>query len=299
VIGGTPREPISRRNAVGWGLVALGLVTVVAMEANGAAWSTHRGGQVHSLPRGVIVAGAVSAAVAATVLFALAVVSSRGPETPEKRRRRWATAIAFLVALLLVSIGRIVLHPSRQAGTHAAPEHVTGLAPPAASGSGGRATGHTETWWPLVVVGLGTAAAFAVALTRHRAALVTSDAGTDADLAAIALLDASFDDLRRETDPRRAVTAAYARTERGLAARGFARRPSETPTEYFRRALFSGGDLQAVAVEPLRELTELAELARFSARPVDEAMRERAITALETLRRDLRNERLATFGPVG
>ena len=293
--GGPTRESVTRRRAVGWALVALGLVTIVGMEANGAAWSKHRGAEVHSLPHGVIVGGAAAAAVAAAVLFALAVVSSHGSETPERRRRRWASAIAVGVALLLVSFARLFLHPSRSATTHRAPENATGIHPDA-SGSGGPPTRDGQTWWPLVIVGIGTAAALAVALGRRPVGRSEPDLETDDDLAAIAMLDASLDDLRSVADPRRAVTAAYARTEYGLAARGFARLPAETPTEYLQRALSTGSE---ITVEPLRELTALSERARFSALPVDESMRERAIEALETLRRELRNERLASLGRVG
>ena len=49
------------------------------------------------------------------------------------------------------------------------------------------------------------------------------------------VLDETLDDLRAETDPRRAVIAAYARMERALAAYGLPRRPSEAPDEYLQR----------------------------------------------------------------
>src|SRR5262245_12634583 len=46
------------------------------------------------------------------------------------------------------------------------------------------------------------------------------------------VLDETLDDLRAETDPRRAVIAAYARMERALGAYGLPRRASEAPDEY-------------------------------------------------------------------
>ena len=61
-----------------------------------------------------------------------------------------------------------------------------------------------------------------------------------------------------------------------MAARGFARQPWETPTEYLRRALSGGASaatFPAGGLEPLRELTALAERARFSTLAVDEPMR--------------------------
>ena len=49
------------------------------------------------------------------------------------------------------------------------------------------------------------------------------------------VLDETLDDLRAETDPRRAVIAAYARMERALAAYGLPRSPAEAPDEYLQR----------------------------------------------------------------
>jgi hypothetical protein len=96
-------------------------------------------------------------------------------------------------------------------------------------------------------------------------------------------VDESLDDLRAETDPRRAVIAAYARLERVLADHGVARRPSEAPFEYLARVLASlqVGD-QAVAT-----LTHLFERAKFSQHAVGPEMREQAIAALVTVRDEL------------
>src|SRR5205807_2151173 len=93
------------------------------------------------------------------------------------------------------------------------------------SPSGSSGTHTSDTWWPLVIVGLGTAAALMTAVVHRPTTSSTTDDG--ADPATIAVLDASLDDLRREPDARRAVVAAYARMERGLAARGCARQPWE------------------------------------------------------------------------
>src|SRR5215211_845879 len=48
----------------------------------------------------------------------------------------------------------------------------------------------------------------------------------------VELLDDTLEDLEREPDPRRAVIAAWARMERGLAAAGLPRHPAEAPFEY-------------------------------------------------------------------
>jgi hypothetical protein len=274
--GSLTSRSFSGRRAAGWGAVALGLVTVVAMAAHGAAWNEHRGGDVRSLPHGVIVAATICAFVVGALLFLLVLVGARGRETPDQRQRRHRNAIALLVFLAAIALAGVFLRPK--------PETTRGPAAPAAGASRSPAAGggshgpSATTWWPLVIVGLCTAGAFIAATARRSGTNASPDTST---AAAVAMVDASLDDLRTEPDARLAVIAAYARMERGLAARGFARQPAETPTEYFRRALTADeGVVVAVSTEPLRELTSLAERARFSTSPIDESMRSRAIAFL-------------------
>jgi hypothetical protein len=96
-------------------------------------------------------------------------------------------------------------------------------------------------------------------------------------------LDEAIDDLRRDPDPRRAVIAAYARMERALTVYGLPRKPSEAPYEYLHRV---ARELEAEG--PVAALTELFEVAKFSAHSVDETMRGRAIDALTAVRREVR-----------
>ena len=96
-------------------------------------------------------------------------------------------------------------------------------------------------------------------------------------------VDESLEDLHAETDPRRAVIAAYARLERVLASHGAARRPSEAPLEYLARVLAS---LQ-VGDEAVATLTHLFEEAKFSQHAVGPEMKEQAIAALVTVRDEL------------
>jgi hypothetical protein len=102
------------------------------------------------------------------------------------------------------------------------------------------------------------------------------------DELAAAVSDA-IDDLRAEPDARRAVIAAYARMEGALARHGQARHPAETPFEYLSRILLA----LRVRGSAVRELTELFERAKFSTHPVDETMKERAVSALLAVREDL------------
>jgi hypothetical protein len=98
------------------------------------------------------------------------------------------------------------------------------------------------------------------------------------------VLDETLDDLRAERDARRAVIAAYARMEQALAAHGTPRRPAEAPLEYLGRAL---RELSVPAGAAL-DLTELFQRAKFSPHPIDEGMKDEAISALVSVRDDLR-----------
>jgi len=99
----------------------------------------------------------------------------------------------------------------------------------------------------------------------------------------VELLDDTLDDLEREPDPRRAVIAAWARMERGLAAAGLPRHPAEAPFEYAARVL------EAAMARPasVHRLTGLFERAKFSHHPIGRADRDQAIAALRTVRREL------------
>ncbi|TML44255.1 MAG: DUF4129 domain-containing protein [Actinobacteria bacterium] len=134
----------------------------------------------------------------------------------------------------------------------------------------------------LAILGAGGAAlaAFLVA-ERRRKGRLPHDFNVREALSDV--LEETLDDLRAETDPRRAVIAAYARMERALAAHGFPRRRFEAPHEYLTRVLgeLSGGRLAAA------RLTALFEHARFSPHEIDAAMKAEAIEAIETLQADL------------
>jgi hypothetical protein len=102
------------------------------------------------------------------------------------------------------------------------------------------------------------------------------------------LVEDTLADLYAETDPRRAIIAAYARVERLFATYGLPRDPSEAPLEYLDRVLPT---LRASG-SALRRLTALFEWAKFSAHEVDRPMRDDAIEALVAVRDELRANRL-------
>ncbi|HYM50407.1 MAG TPA: DUF4129 domain-containing protein, partial [Candidatus Limnocylindrales bacterium] len=99
----------------------------------------------------------------------------------------------------------------------------------------------------------------------------------------LAAIGESLDALRAEADPRRAVIGAYARLEGELRAIGRPRLPSEAPLEYLARILASF----TASAPSLHRLTDLFEWAKFSDHPVDRAMKEEAIRALEDVRAEV------------
>lgn len=140
------------------------------------------------------------------------------------------------------------------------------------------------SWLPIaVVVGLVLAAVVAYVVAERRARRAHRSREVLAEQLAV-VLDETLDDLRAETDPRRAIIAAYARLERVLAANGVPRHPAETPDEYVTRVLHDL-ELDSGAVE---RLTALFTQAKFSQHDVDTAMKEEAIGALEQVRDELR-----------
>jgi Domain of unknown function (DUF4129) len=109
----------------------------------------------------------------------------------------------------------------------------------------------------------------------------------------VELFDDTLEDLEREPDPRRAVIAAWARMERGLAAAGLPRRPSEAPFEYAGRVLESALDPagqvtpRALGLSPAHRLTGLFERAKFSHHDIGDRDRAEAIAALRAVRQEL------------
>ena len=95
-----------------------------------------------------------------------------------------------------------------------------------------------------------------------------------------AAVEESLDDLRAESDPRRAIIRCYARFERVASNSGVTRHPWLTPMEFMREAL---GRLPVPrAAVPV--LTGLFERARFSHHPLGPPERDRALAALDEIR---------------
>jgi hypothetical protein len=136
---------------------------------------------------------------------------------------------------------------------------------------------------PLVVAGLALAAMVGLAVAQLLAERRQRRPPRTPAERLVELLDDTMEDLEREPDPRRAVIAAWARMERGLAAAGLPRHPAEAPFEYAGRVLASALARPA----SVDRLTGLFERAKFSRHPVGEEDRAQALAALRAVRREV------------
>jgi Domain of unknown function (DUF4129) len=150
---------------------------------------------------------------------------------------------------------------------------------------------------PLVVAGVALAAMIGIVVAQLVAERRRRRPPPTPAERLVGLLDDTLEDLLADPDPRRAVIAAWARMERGLAAAGLPRRPSEAPFEYAARVL--GASMSPIVrgtpsgfPEPLRpgsvhRLTGLFERAKFSQHAIGQADRDEAVAALRAVRREL------------
>ena len=127
-------------------------------------------------------------------------------------------------------------------------------------------------------------------LRRHRDELAS---GSRVQLA-MAIED-SLDELRAEINARAAIIKIYGNFERALATAKLPRRPAQTPLEFMRAVLSKW----PMPLSPVRKLTELFELARFSHHPVGAKERDSAWQSLLEIRTALeaREERPNAAGP--
>jgi hypothetical protein len=150
---------------------------------------------------------------------------------------------------------------------------------------------------PLVVAGLALAAMVAIVVAQLVAERRRRGPPRSPAEQLVELLDDTLEDLEAEPDPRRAVIAAWARMERGLAAAGLPRHQAEAPFEYAARVLESAvtpsdrstpsgfpGPLRPSSVHRLTGLFERAKFSRHHIGPDD---RQEAIAALRAVRREL------------
>jgi Domain of unknown function (DUF4129) len=136
---------------------------------------------------------------------------------------------------------------------------------------------------PLVVAGVALLAMVAIVAAQIRSDRRRRRPPPTRAERLIGLLDDTLEDLEHDPDPRRAVIAAWARMERGLAAAGLPRRPSEAPFEYAARVL----ETSLARPASVQRLTGLFERAKFSQHAIGPAERDEAVAALRAVRREL------------
>jgi hypothetical protein len=280
-------------------LLALAAAALLALVAVGAARGPLGSGAGRpAFPSDLVATLVLLLLVAGAAALVLAVVVL-GPDRrmlPPRRQRNGIMAallpLAFLLAVWLFHepLGRLGERmrggaPVSTLPVLEAPEPAVTPAPPGPL--------------PLLVAGLAVvamAAIVAAGLLADRRRRVPPRTPAER---LVELLDDTLDDIERDPDPRRAVIAAWARMERGLAAAGLPRAPAEAPFEYVARVL------AAFEVRPasVHRLTDLFERAKFSRHTIDHAMRQEAVDALRAVRSDLaaavRAEEGADAAPAG
>jgi hypothetical protein len=281
---GTARWP-PRGRAVGLALAAVALLALVSVgslrQPPGTSGGTPRfpSALLETLGLLLLLAMLASLVVAAWALL---------PGHSEVVRRRRNPVVAPLVILLFVLVLALLrrlgwLDRLDLPGLRTDPAKSTVVPPSTAPANPLPRSG--PRWLSFVVVGvllLGMAAAILLRswqARRRRAAL----AGPG-ELAEV--LHHTLDELEPETDPRRAVIAAWIRMERGLAAAGLPRHAAEAPFEYAARVLARTGARSA----SVRRLADLFEQAKFSLHTIDEDARRAAVEAVAAIRRELEAE---------
>lgn len=281
-------------------IVVVALVAIVAIAATG---STPSGGGETRPPSETLLDTVFSLGVVAVLLGAIVLgwglmqrkAIQREIALGRVRRTSLVSYLAFFGVFLLFSYWRLSVWepPQPEDGEQElafpgeTPEPTTPATEPDAVYE------PSISWIPIaVVLGLVLAAIAAYVLAERRSYRGRGDDDLAEQLAVV--LDETLDDLRRESDPRRAIIAAYARLERVLAANGVPRMAADTPAEYLRRVLHDL-ELEPTAVE---RLTALFMRAKFSQHDVDATMKEEAIDALERVRDELRLAREAPEPPL-
>jgi hypothetical protein len=276
--------------------VVTALLAVVAVAARGRPLDKDGGsGGGAGLPRTFWDYFFTTFVILEVLLIVLALVSLFffRHERAEVARHKPRTLRALLTLILVVALASFIRIELQRLHRGAPTPTTATKTPPLTTGRSTNPKPSTQDvhfqWEELVIVlALLFALGAAAWLTRTRLSSDTTRRRADPETLAAAL-DESLDDLRDDPDLRRAIIAAYARMEKGLAAAGIPRDPAEAPLEYVERALLNL-DASASAV---RRLTDLFEWARFSHHEPEPAMRDEAIDALVAVRDELRASELA------
>ncbi len=228
----------------------------------------------------LVVAGAIGLLLGANgLLFGIPFLKPTPPATDDKKRVPWAVRVLLTLAPLMVLA--VVLASSRLLTDRGRLDVRTPGGPTAAPAGTDGSSGAAALILVCVVV-LVAGVVLSAALFRRRAPILVLETGSRIDDAILAL-DEGLGALLAESDPRKAVIAAYVAMERALTREGWARHAHEAPTEYLVRVL----GVAPARARDLAGLVDLYEFARFSEHTVTAGMREMAIDSVRRLRADL------------
>jgi multisubunit Na+/H+ antiporter MnhB subunit len=271
-------------------VVVVGLLTLVALGSRGGHPGAHFQPHQRQVPAQVgndlLTAMIVGYGVGVLVLIAAFLTFRHKWEDPRSRWLRDLVVTLLVLGLVTLIAYRIVhihralrfLHLHQQSGAPGAGRARTQTLPQLAAS---KQAAHFDWRFAALLAGLALLAAAFFLVRGRKGGSAAAEPAVEEELGAA--VGESIDDLRRESDPRRAVIAAYARMERVLRRHGRARRAAEAPYEYLERVL-SELRIRPAAVA---ELTELFERAKFSVHQIDGGMKVRAIDALVAVREDL------------
>ncbi len=294
----TPRRRLRLSSPGGALVLGLGVLSLLALVAAASRAHHTPGGHpgIHRAPAAVgdYLFSIFAVLMVGTALALLWFVLTERALLADRHRSRGSNlkALALLLGIALFAALYVRVHGQ-----------IRGLGGSSSSGGGlssqlrttstptqpGREAAPEFKWLPVFLAGSGALVVLGVigvrSLTRSRRAIEESF-----------LLEQQFEelvedtlaDLYAETDPRRAIIAAYARVERLFESYGLPRAPAEAPVEYLDRVL---PELRASG-SALRRLTALFEWAKFSVHDVDRPMRDDAIEALVEVRDELRANRI-------
>jgi hypothetical protein len=286
--GNAPRRGGSTARTLAICAAVIALVAIVAVASTGSV-PTGAGSDVRRPSEGFVDTAFslfLVLMVVCTVFVAVALTFFRryDPTTAAPKRRSMVqSVVSFVLSILLLAVIVRALTGSRGENNGLRLPFGDAAARARADAEATRYEPEFAVWPVAAVLTLLALAGLAMWLSarRRRAALAPLDL-TPAE-ALVDVLDETLDDLRAESDPRRAVIAAYARMERVLAAAGLPRRETEAPEEYVNRVL----DVVALSPRATSRLTALFAWARFSVHDVRPEMKDEAIETLEQVRREL------------
>lgn len=258
-------------------LAATALVAVIGVVArrHPFAFRTGRSDLVKSDTLATV--GATVLAVGGLAILVLALAFRGAGAMPVRQHRRpwWVSVIWFVAIVSLLWMAPKATRRSLSLAPAGGPSRRSGHLTPSSKRTAGPARAAPIASSALLVILIGGAAT-ALLLTSRRTPPrpgAEDDPPPGGPAALPSDLQLGWEVMARQPDVRQAIIGAFAAMEVGLAGRGLTRQPTETAVEFVARVLRDA----AAPAEPVRGLTNLFEEARYSAHPLDESHRGRAL----------------------